>query len=311
MDDALKAWSDDQYAKVAVLAPLAVEHLGKAVLWRQNPVLVVPLMESAEATLMILATKPELASPKLRTVGLMNLLRRLDQLLGGLPIDRARRIRMIDIRNGAMHVGTPTQSRHVLLDALALCGVFLARLGEDARAFYGDHHASVEQLLDAKRSEAGHRYTAKVARANRHLREIEERLGAEVFKETTNKLEEHAETDLDPADFGANLWGINATCPVCASAGRLFGAVDLEPDVDYDVEADGTGGYDSWAYVAGWTISFAPNAFACNVCRIDLTNPEELAEGGHPTGAYDIDQSDLGEDFDPDLYAQNTYGVDD
>jgi hypothetical protein len=37
MRDALTAWSEDDFAKVATRAPLAVEHLGKAVLWNSNP----------------------------------------------------------------------------------------------------------------------------------------------------------------------------------------------------------------------------------------------------------------------------------
>jgi hypothetical protein len=69
MNDALNAWAVDDYGKVAVLAPLAVEHLGKAALWRENPVLVIPLSPDAEASLFSLATQPDLASPKLRTVG--------------------------------------------------------------------------------------------------------------------------------------------------------------------------------------------------------------------------------------------------
>ncbi|MBL1080355.1 hypothetical protein JK358_38775 [Nocardia sp. 2] len=70
MGEALDAWSDDDYAKVSLLAPLAVEHLGKAVLWQVNPVLVVPLSPDAEASLVKLATTPGLTDPKLRTVGL-------------------------------------------------------------------------------------------------------------------------------------------------------------------------------------------------------------------------------------------------
>ena len=56
----MRTWTEDDSAKVAGLAPLAVEHLGKAVLWKINPVLVVLLSQDAEQSRMSLATKPDL-----------------------------------------------------------------------------------------------------------------------------------------------------------------------------------------------------------------------------------------------------------
>jgi len=203
MTDALDAWTIDDYSKVAVLAPLAVEHLGKAALWRENPVLLVPLSPDAESSLFSLATQPDLASPKLRTVGLAILLRRLEQLLGGLPIDSKQRTRMVEIRNGAMHVGSPSQSRHVLVDCLSVCGALLDCLGHEPKAYYGDHHSDVLGLLDEKRTEVGHRVAAKRARARRHLQELEARLGDAVFKETTDRLEELAPHVLEPEHYGS------------------------------------------------------------------------------------------------------------
>lgn len=306
MADALKAWSEDDYAKVAVLAPLAVEHLGKAVLWEENPALVVPLSSDAEASLFILATQPALGNPKLRTVGLKEVLRRLEQLLGGLPLDAKRRGRMVEVRNGGMHVGTPAQSRHVLQDALAVSAVLLDRLDQDARSFYGDHQASATQLLDAKRSEVGHRVAAKLARARGHLNELEDRLGGEVFDEATATLEKRAPEALDPDDFGIDFWGVDARCPECASGGRLFGRVDVEPDVDFDVEPLGGGQYEA-VPVGGWVVTLYPQVFACHVCRLVLSGPEELAECGLPSARHDIDAAALGEDFDPDLFASHEY----
>ncbi|MFC8048110.1 hypothetical protein [Nocardia sp. NPDC057353] len=131
MQEAMNAWSEDEYGKVAVLAPLAVEHLGKAVLWQKNPVLVVPLSPDAEASLAKLATRPTLTDPKLRTVGLKTLLGRIETVTGSLPINQSRRTRMVEIRNGAMHIASSGTSRHVLIDALMLCNAFLEQLGQE------------------------------------------------------------------------------------------------------------------------------------------------------------------------------------
>ena len=233
--DAMKAWTEDDFAKVAVLAPLAVEHLGKAVLWKINPVLVVPLSQDSEQSLMGLATKPDLADPRLRTIGLSALLRRLDQVMGALPIDRKKCSRMVEVRNGAIHVGSPTYSRYVLLDSLALIKSLLEKLDEDPEAFFGDHHWSVIKLLEQQRTEVGHKVAAKLARARLHLTDLEERLGETAFREVTDLLEEQADL-LDPEDFGTNLYAIERPCPVCGSRGRLFGRVDAEAEPNWDVE---------------------------------------------------------------------------
>jgi hypothetical protein len=300
MADALNAWAGDDYSKVAVLAPLAVEHLGKAALWWENPVLVVPLSPDAESSLLSLATQPDLASPKLRTVGLAILLRRLEQLLGGLPIDSKQRTRMVEVRNGAMHVGSPAQSRYVLVDCLSVCGVLLDRVGQEPKAFYSDHYFDVLGLLDEKRTEVGHRVAAKRARARRHLQDLEERLGDEVFKETTDRLEELAPHVLEPEHYGSGLWAIDASCPECGSVARLFGRVDADPDVEYEAETLHHGETVYNPYIAGWLVELYPQVFECNVCRLTLTGIQELAEAGLPASRHQIDPRALGDDFDPE-----------
>ncbi|MGK5738915.1 hypothetical protein [Micromonospora sp. URMC 103] len=311
MADALSAWAVDDYRKVAALAPLAVEHLGKAVLWRANPVLVVPLKEDAEASLFSLATQPDLAYPKLKTVGLAVLLRRLDRLVGNLPIDTNQRTRMVEVRNGAMHAGLPAQSRHILQDCLAVCGVLLEHLGFGDRAwgFYGDHYPIVVRLLDAKRTEVGDRVTAKLAKARARLTGLSESLDDELFGQTVARLVESATDALDPDDFGSGLWGVDAKCPACKLKGRLFGRVDVDHDVDFDVESVGNGEYDSYPVLGGWTVDLTPQAFACNVCRLTLHGPEELVQAKLPAARHAISLKDLGEDFDPEHFAESEYGI--
>nr|WP_271209957.1 hypothetical protein [Rhodococcus wratislaviensis]GLK34828.1 hypothetical protein GCM10017611_16770 [Rhodococcus wratislaviensis] len=310
IDEAMKAWSDDDYGKVAVLAPLAVEHLGKAVLWKENPVLVVPLTAEAESTLFGLATDPKLADPKLRTVGLAILLRRLESLLGGLPIDKRQRTRMVEVRNGAMHVGAPAQSRHVLLDSLAVCNLMLEKLGREPRHFYRDHHVSVQALMDQKRTEVGQRVTAKRARARRHLTELEERLGSDVFAEATDRLAEEAPEALD-ALLDPGVWAVDRDCPECGSRGRLHGPIDVDPIIDFDVEPLGNGEYETSPYSPGWEVTLAPTGFACNVCRLGLNGTQELAECSLPAFRHEVAIDDLSDDFDPELAAEQLYGIGD
>jgi hypothetical protein len=309
MAEALNAWSDDDYAKVAVLAPLAVEHLGTAALWRAKPVLLVPLSADAENALFSLAMQPDIASPKLRTVGLAILLKRLEKLLGGLPINPTHRTRMVDVRNGAIRVGSATQSRHVLLDSLAMCEVLLRSIGQEPEEFYGDHHADTIALLDQKQTEVGHRVIAKLARGRRNLSDLEERIGVDNFGEITDHLEDLAPQALSSDDFGTGLWAVPTACPECDSHGQLFGHVDVEQGVDYDVEALGNGEYESNPIPGEWTVTLIPRAFACNVCRLTLHGPDELQAARLPASRYEVGPEDLSEDFDPELYAESVYGL--
>ncbi len=63
---------------------------------------------------------PRLSDPKQKTVGLRLLLSRIDAAIAPLPLDKPRRDRMVDIRNGAVHVAASATSRHVLIDSLLL-----------------------------------------------------------------------------------------------------------------------------------------------------------------------------------------------
>lgn len=298
MSDAFRAWAEDDYAKVAVLAPLALEHLGKAVLWRVNPVLLVPLTPDSEQSLLGLATKPDITDPRLRTIGLALLLRRLELVTSGVALlEKGKRDRVVAVRNGAMHVGSPVQSRHVLLDCLAIIRSLLEYLGEDPKSFYGENYWSACALLDEKRTEVGHKVAAKRAKARLRLTELEKRLGQDAFQALTDALEEEAGENLDPADFGMDLHGVDRSCPECGLLGRLFGRVDAESEPDWDV------GDFRESYIAGimWKVTLYPHAFACNVCHLTLNGAEELAECAFPTAAESIELEELGEDFDPDV----------
>lgn len=310
MDESLHAWANDDYVKVAALAPLAVELLGKAVLWRANPALLVPLNANAEASLFALCRTPALDSPKLRTIGLAEVLKRLERLLGTLGVEEAKRRTLTDVRNGAMHVGSPAQSRHVLVDCVTLTNQLIVELGISQETFYGSRRSDAATLLDAKRSEVGHRVAAKMALARHRLTELEERLGTDIFQEAADRLEAQGELDRDPNELG-QVKAIEQACPECGSKAGLYGLVDVSPEVDVDVEPLGGGEYGSYISASWWEVTFAPRAFDCPVCQLTLTGIDELAEARLPTARHVIKPEALGEDFDPEAFAEELYGVHD
>lgn len=302
--ESMKAWAENDHSKVAVVAPMAVEHLGKAVLWRTNPVLLVPLQQEAESSLLNLATKPDLSMPRLRTIGLAMLLNRLEQLIGSLPVEKGRRTRLVVSRNGEVHVGSSDQSRYVLMDCLSLCRRLADHLQLDQRDFFGDHYHDVEGLLQEKRTEVGHVVAAKKARARNSLNDLEQRLGTDAFERFTTELEAGAEDALRPEDFGLSLNSISHPCPECSSGGRLFGRVDVESEPDWDIEPMGDGQYHQYISGTIWVLKFYPQLFSCNVCKIHLSGSEELVETGLPSEAEVVDEDELDDSFDLQSFSE-------
>lgn len=295
MADAMVAWANDDYERVAVQAPLAVELLGKAVLWSKNPALLVPLAPNSEHSLINLAISPDLTDQRLRTVGLAILLDRLELVLGSLPVDKKRRGRLIAIRNGAVHVGNPDQSRHTLTDSLELCTLFLSVLGTEPENYFEDQRWNVKDLLTKGRSEIAQKVSAKRAQARNHLWALEQRLAPEIFEETTNSLEASARDAINPEDYGSGFGASDHPCPECGSVGLLLGRIDIDSTPDFDVEPLGNGHYST--YIAGMVAeaSVAPDTFACNVCRLTLSGRDELSECNIDSSYHTVDVDSLGE----------------
>lgn len=306
--EALDAWTDDDHGKVAVMAPMAVELLGKATLWRENPVLLVQLNNNHEVSLFLLATQPDLATRGVKTIGLQIVLNRLIRLLGDLPVAKDRQARIVDVRNGAVHVGASGELRNVLLDCLAVIGVLLERLSIERPDFFGAHIGTVDALLDERKSEISRQVAVKMTKARARLTRLEEALGEAAFEKATNELEEQRWT-LDADDFATGGAGVEVNCPECGSKARLFGDVDVEAEADFDVEPLGGGEYEA-VPVPYWQVRLGPVTFFCMVCNLQLHGTQELAEAGLPSQYFDISSEDLGPDFDLDEHARAMYGDD-
>src|SRR5688500_11477025 len=111
LDDAMKCWAAGDYAKVGLLAPMAVEHLGKAVLWRNNPVRLVQLDEKDESSLFTLATNPHLGAA-IRTITLRQVLNRAEKVLGGPPqLIKSRKTGWSTFATASPTSGRPATSR--------------------------------------------------------------------------------------------------------------------------------------------------------------------------------------------------------
>ena len=280
--EALGAWLDEDFDRAASSAPMAVELVAKAALWHANPTLLVPLEVKQEAALVVLATEPNLDSPSLRTIGLRVALGRLTRMLGDLPVPGKRQDRLVDCRNGSLHVGTlPTSGAHsaevvarqVLADSLTLCNFLLPHLGHESAEFYGERVDLVSGLLEAQRSELGHRVARLLAQAADRRDRWREHFNDEaLWERSASELEAAGAEAFPPEDFGLEMGGIDQECPVCGYKGRLLGRVDVEGDADVEYEDGGP------VYYGYWRLTFYPRHFACNVCKLILSDPARSRE---------------------------------
>jgi hypothetical protein len=315
VDEALSAWIEDDFDRAAASAPMAVELLCKALLWQTNPTLLVPLEPNQEAALVTLATEPSLDSPTLRTIGLRAALGRLTRVLGDLPVPGKRQNRLIDCRNGSLHVGTLPRSgehgaevtaRHVLADSLILCDFVLAHLGQERAAFYGEKVTLARGLLEKRRTEVEHKVTRRMAQASDRLEKWRAHVDDDaIWEQAAESLADAAEETFAPQDFGLEMGGIDHDCPVCGYRGRLLGRVDVDGDADVEYE-DGEP-----VYYGYWIITFYPRAFACNVCKLTLHGTDELAAGGLSSREREVGEADLGNDFSASEWAEQLYGLGD
>jgi len=291
VDEALSAWLEEDYEKVALVAPVAVEHLGKAALWRTSPVLVMEI--NSEPSLLALVQRPDLSRPGVKTVTLRPLLSRLDKVIKDCPVPEIRRNRMADARNGAAHAGGATDVLNVLLDCLSVTQWLLAHLSIEPGSYFGGHVELVSSLADRERAVVSRQVATKRLRARGRLAKLEETLGRTVFESTAIALEGERLL-LDSQQFVSGGTSADARCPECDSIGRLIGFPDAATEMEWDVEPLGGGSY-AHIPMPYLVAVLSPRAFVCSVCSLALQGQDELAEAGLQSSTFELDEAELDE----------------
>jgi hypothetical protein len=275
-----------------------VELLGKAALWRTNPLLVLaPELLKDPASVVKIASDPDLRGPRMKTIYLAEVLKRVAILLSGLPLDQTQQDRLCDIRNGGAHAGLPGPSRQVLEDSLSVLDALVAHLDLDAGEFYGDLSGTAASLRASHRDAIEARVQMDIIGAWVALQALKKSLGDAEFDDLCRRRYEATDDDLDPEDFGSGFFRTAYECPACSEEGRLFGWIEVDDRVDYDHEKVGPGEYESIPYVY-WVPNLIPDAFACNVCKLVLRSAVELAAAGLPDIAFEVSEDSVGPDFD-------------
>ena len=291
---ALDAWIEDDGEAVALLAPIAVEHLGKAVLWHANPALLVEIRNGREESLFKLAgATPDIRDPDIRTIGFAQVLDRLEKLLGKptFPLDQRDKDKLVQIRNGSVHVGVRGVSATALQDSLRLCAALLTALDLTPEQFYGPAAVQADEILAARQSELRERVLRKMAGARKIVEQLTGAVGEDRAAELLDDIEAELEAGADSGgpiattDYGAQL---RRRCPACGrGSGRLVG--DVQAEREYQVFTNMEDGTKSEELVTH--VLFEPQAFHCGVCKLTLEGLAEISLGGVEI-SYELDDTE-------------------
>lgn len=291
--EALDAYLKEDQEKVSIFAPLALEFLGKSVLWDTNPLLLLPNSTKPDS-MIAFAQELDVSSRKVKTIGLADVFERLAILVKELPLKPENQARLREARNGMIHVGVGDVSRELLMDALQVIVALLSRLSIDRSLFFGEFESIADSLLNAKSDEITKQVELKVAAAKRGLTGLKEKIGDEIYDEVIERRQIESENSVDPNTYGDDFYGKIEECPACCSEGVLIGEVDVDPEVEYEYDGPDEP-YSQYVY---WKTYLQPSAFICNVCHLNLEGSGELAVTELPANRIEVQDSDLQPPFD-------------
>src|SRR5262245_20488351 len=258
----------------ALHAGTAFEALGKALLAKANPVLLVELGSKHRESLLHLAGVRD--TRKLRTIPATEVFVRVglvhqDIGLRGIEIEQ-----IIDDRNAAAHLHViPVGLHRAFVRWVRAVETVLGKLGQSPTSFWPDPNM-VRTALAAYKTEVDAEVETKKAGARRHFA----RWRAEHGEEAVAMLREKRRPPLDSDE-------VAVPCPVCAFSAVISGDTDWETqDTDY-----GPAPAQLWLNA---------EAFRCSVCGLRLEGWDEIKTAGLEA-EYEIEPPEYEPDED-DLY---------
>lgn len=258
--NALRAHHRQDYARVALEAGTALEHLLKACLAKRSPALLADLKgEASYPSLLQLLRIPAAGPPgQVRTVGLRDALKRVKTLVKSTASDDDLQT-LISLRDGTVHAALNDKVEERLLVAFVThADALLMDLVHPRDEFWGpDFLPVVDALLADASDKVAHSVKVKLANARANF----QREWGNASPQILRAIRKMAKGELDEPEQEP------AKCPACASTGVATG--------DHDVEWETGQDEDHIPYMHG-TVWFIPWAFRCHVCGLRLISEAEL-----------------------------------
>ena len=273
----IDAYGIPENDRVFFMAGVSLEHLLKACLASRHPALILDLKQKDSwSSLHSILTNQQTQVKKFRTISLFEALERVKNLITS-NANFQDLVNLIDLRNGAVHLGVsqPVEER-VLIAFLRQINVCLSDLKISDVDFWQSHLSIVNALLSGETNRVKKDVARKLSQSK--LRYEQKTQG------WMPEMKELASRKLMLPLFGMEPY----TCVVCNSDGQAYG----DHDIQYEVasESEDTGEFiirDVW-------VEFTPGSFKCSSCGLHLSSGEELLEAGFSDQAI-ISKLDLNE----------------
>ena len=284
---ALRSSAEPDDEAAALFGALALEHLGKALLWTSDKFLVITARDAS------VDPEPEgliLAEPGLRTASLGEVLKRVAQQVGFDPLPASHKMTLIQCRDGIAHVGSGSDAGIVIHDAIRAIDICLNELDIPLEEFYGPAAGLADDLRKRGAERTSQRVRQLMGEAQRSLRLFEKKNGAAAQSVAIREFEYQKATALMSSAVGE--LAREEMCPVCRHACLLIGL----GGVGRDPFAVGAGMEE---YPGEFFLYFLPTGLRCAVCRLTLSGGDELTSAKVESYQSKIYQSSAGRLLDP------------
>lgn len=274
-DRALRAYVDEDHPVTLAFAAISLEHLAKATLCAQSPALLaVQGGRSYDSLLHLVGFGKAAGSPRPRTIGAEEALRRVRTFAPGLRVTAERLTALLEVRNGVLHAGllSAEEERALLTDYVRASDALFEVLGVAAQDRWGEHADLVGRLVSASTQGVEHEVDRRIAAAKATFAELLEYLPedarAAAFMARADRVGVYGVRDADRI--------IRYPCPACEQTAYVSGTTSVEWAYDRDL-AD----LSKPALPIGM-VRFSPDGLACGVCDLDLDAAEQVPGRRHP-----------------------------
>ncbi|MBD2896213.1 hypothetical protein amrb99_51570 [Actinomadura sp. RB99] len=283
-DLALKAYTSGESRAILVNAAFSMEHVSKALLFSISPAYLVDVRNGHFDSLLLLtghgdkATK--LNSP--RTIGAKEAVDRVSKVMD-TSVTKDKLNHLVEVRDGVVHVGAfdATSTRELLTDFLRFSDEIYDKLNVPDEDRWGRHTVLVKSLVEQQWTEIEHEVHRKMTAALENLHDLtllvpesEQAAVAEARQAVLAPL-----VHLQMGATGESRTCELVACPACehpgaVCAGRVREECEAPDQLDPMDRADEVA-----SPVEMW---LEPMGLICHVCRLTLSNADELRVAGIP-----------------------------
>jgi hypothetical protein len=231
-------------------------------------------------------------TPFPRTVGSREVFSRVQHILPGLDVPASPLYRLIDVRDGIIHLGflSDANTRESLTAFLRYSNALYDELGIPSDGRWGEHAGLVESLISQSLTEIEHEVERKISAAKISNHELMIKIP------TTRREIVRYERQRSSYYTIALLTGEERietiACPACAhTVANCVGSTEIDFDADVETGEDGSEIIHPYARRL-----FRANRLVCGACELNLDNPDELKAAGLHTSWI------LNETVDPSEY---------